>query len=469
MLNLIRNEYQKIFCKVGTYVMLAIILVSCIGFQFILKTGTTEYYWEPTREDIQYEYEYYCDIVNDNPEYIVERDFYKAMLDFEIYDADMYGNTQSWQGEALNSAYREFYYAIHSPYAEEFDTEYKEKCQVTFDALIQSIKENDYSKFCQAVVDSPLDENDQTKLRCSTAQKMNITPDDWGYSLLDKMMTAVYTMNSYRNVSEEDRDDAYYKAKDTYELINYRIANDIRYCVTLNGTNDDYDIFTGGTATYSFSSDCWSNVYNSTGLITAVTIMIVIIAGGIFASEFSQGTIKFLLINPVTRRKIFFSKYITVMSLTALLSAAVFGVCVLSNVIMGSEGINAAYLTIKDGKVVSESVLGIVITPYLLALVQAVIIITLAFMISGFMRNSALAIGISVGILLAGNTITSILAMLGFDFARYFVFANTGLNAIMSGNSMFPHHSLTFAVINLVVHWFVLLLIAYDGFTRKEV
>lgn len=470
MLNLMRNEYQKIFTKKGTYVMLALIIIITAGFQILLnKVINNIDSWSPGREQIENDLQWYKQAYSEDDSWGKQQTaLYQAMLDLEVYDADYWGETQSWKGSALNTAYYQYYSIIYDTDDMGYSEKEKADAQITFDAIIESIKNNDYTTYYKTILDnSP--EDSYTYQYYNTVLELGIVPDtdDWRANLVAGLISARMTLNNYQNIDEEDYDDEYYEAKETYEIINYRLANNIEYCVT-DSTNE-YDDFSGSESIYTFSSAYWSNMYNGSSMITLVTIMVIVIAGGIIASEFSQGTIKFLLLNPVKRGKIFFSKYFTLLTLTALLSAGIFGINLLTNLIFSAGGTNAVYLTYSAGKVVSESVLGLVIVPYLFSLVDAVVIITLAFMISSIMRSSAVSIGVSVGVLLVGNTATTILASMGLDWGRYLVFANTNLYSIIHGQSLFPHHSLTFAVINIIVYMVVFLLTAYDGFTRKEV
>ena len=68
-----------------------------------------------------------------------------------------------------------------------------------------------------------------------------------------------------------------------------------------------------------------------------------------------------------------------------------------------------------------------------------------------------------------GNTIMLVLNQLKQDWGRYLIFANTDLASIMDGSSLFPSHTLTFAVTVIVAHMAVFLLTAWDGFTKKSV
>lgn len=144
MLNLIKNEYQKIFSKVGTYVMLVLILLIAVGFQ-ILLTNTSEFYysdWNSTEDQVRSDLNWYKS-VNTDGDYDTTIALYEAMLQYEIYDADYWGPTQSWQGAALSSAYYDYYDRFTA--SKNYYTEEEQAAAKTaYDAIISSIEKNDY-------------------------------------------------------------------------------------------------------------------------------------------------------------------------------------------------------------------------------------------------------------------------------------------------------------------------------------
>ena len=58
---------------------------------------------------------------------------------------------------------------------------------------------------------------------------------------------------------------------------------------------------------------------------------------------------------------------------------------------------------------------------------------------------------------------------LNIDWVRYTIFANTDFSAVIDGSTGFANHSLGFAVAVVVIHLVVFWLIAWDGFTKREV
>ena len=130
---------------------------------------------------------------------------------------------------------------------------------------------------------------------------------------------------------------------------------------------------------------------------------------------------------------------------------------------------NTSYITVQNGVIQEQSAAIFFLTRYAIKAVDLVVMMTMAFMISSILRTSSVAIGLGVGALLAGKTITQFLILTNVDWGRYLIFANTDLEVIKSGTMIFPEQTVTFAIGVIAVYMIVFLLTAYDGFVRRDV
>ena len=137
--------------------------------------------------------------------------------------------------------------------------------------------------------------------------------------------------------------------------------------------------------------------------------------------------------------------------------------------LFGFKGISLPYLSLVDGEVVAQSTFVFLIKNFMLKSVQVMITTTLAFMISSLMRSTGLAIVAGFILNSIGTPLIAIMVTFKMDWGRYLIFANTDLQTIYNGESMFPQHSLGFAIIVVIAHMAVFLLTAWDGFTRRSV
>jgi ABC-2 type transport system permease protein len=160
---------------------------------------------------------------------------------------------------------------------------------------------------------------------------------------------------------------------------------------------------------------------SSYGMLYMVILLAVIVAAGIVASEFSQGTIKMLLSRPVKRRKILTSKYVTTLLYALMLTV----LTVVTTAIAGYlffDPSGSPLLDYDNGSVVEASYWGRILTLYGLQFVSVMVFTTFAFMIGSVFRSSSLAIGLSIFLLSAGPNIVGILSK--YEIAKYIIFSN---------------------------------------------
>lgn len=209
---------------------------------------------------------------------------------------------------------------------------------------------------------------------------------------------------------------------------------------------------------------------NSVSLVSLVGFCLIIIAGGIVVSEFSSGTVKFLLVAPVKRWKILVSKYTATLLMGVMMMALLLGTSfVMSLICFGGSDAFLPYLSAKAGELQISSAYLHLLRNYLLSGVEMVVMATFAFALSSISKSSSLAIGITLVSYLTGDLIVSVLQFMNRDWARYLIFSNLDFVAIVDGTTGFSHHSLTTAILIVVLHMVVFFLTAWDGFTKRDV
>lgn len=209
-----------------------------------------------------------------------------------------------------------------------------------------------------------------------------------------------------------------------------------------------------------------SIIIDSSGVASIVLLLTVIVAAGIVASEFSQGTIKMLLTRPVKRWKILLSKFITVniFGIFFLMIGYVVMVAVAFILFDSSDG---TALVVAGGKVVEASIWGKSLYMLLLASASIFVTATFAFMIGSVFRSSSLAIGLSLFIYFTGSTVTMLLAR--FDVAKYLVFTHMDLTQYETGYYMIPDMSMPFSLTVLAIYVIIFLVTSFITFVKRDV
>jgi ABC-2 type transport system permease protein len=206
----------------------------------------------------------------------------------------------------------------------------------------------------------------------------------------------------------------------------------------------------------------------SDSFIMMVTIFTIIVAGGSVAGEFSSGTIKLLLIRPVSRAKILLSKYIATLLYALLLIILLFiTTFALGGIFFGFSGLENPILYYADGQVLERSAIEMTWINFGFGAVELIIWVTLAFMISSVFRNSALSIGLSIFILFISMPVMQFL--MKYSWAKYLIFANTDLSLYFRGTPLIEGMTLGFSIAVLAVYYLLFQALSFYVFKKRDV
>ncbi|MCI7804670.1 MAG: ABC transporter permease [Oscillospiraceae bacterium] len=454
--NLVKNEYIKLMLKASTWVMLIILLIASVGLSAMALIGQKQYesYSVSETEDLienyQSEINYLKDVKTEGWEQEVEYNQY--LIDNAIEN--------DWRINAAGTMFEIKYHAAEYGIAD---------AEQLVSSIDNAIKNMDWKTYFQTAIELSekvpvlIDNSDGTITLYQYCLDNSVAPYDknWKYSVALQLESA----KSQLKVFEEQR--ASGQQVDTEEMetleenikkYEYRLENNIEFDISENNNWTD--------GVFNF----WSVFSTSSMLVSFIGVIVIIAAGGIVSGEFSTGTIKFLMINPVKRWKILTSKYFTAITFGYLAMIAAYIISILSTMIFfGADHLGASFTEVSGNTVKEIPGFLYVAQLYLLNSVNFIVMGSLAFAISSLFRSSALAIGISVMALFGGNTITLILSQLQFDWARYLIFSNLDISSIAEGNSMFAGQTVTGALAVIAVHMVIFLLTAWDGFNKREI
>lgn len=459
-MKLVKNEYLKVLLKISTWIMLILVVLTALGLNVLSAVSKhQQQQYESSyneMEMIKNDLSYYENAKPEGYEQQVER--LRMMIEYEVgYD--------SWQNLALED-YVQSQSELEMLQQQNASAEEIKNLKAKSELYKKQVAENDWrgyysTKLQEIRADQSLSQKEKEQksweyqyrlendlVMDSTNWKSNLVLQISG--LKEEILSMELQKEQGQQISAEDLQ----KAEEKMQIGLYRLEHDIKVNTADNG-----------------GINLWSTLDMSVSAISIISMLIIVIAGSSVANEFSNGTIKFLLINPVKRGKILVSKYITVITFSYIILAVFYVMNILFGVLFhGAGDLFAPYLYVRDGAVKEISSFLSLGKDYLLGSISIVVMATLAFAISSLVRSAALAIGVGMFAMLAGNSITVILKeMLNLDWSRYLIFANLDLNQIMEGNSMYANHTPAFAFIVIAVYMVVFLLTAWDGFTRREV
>jgi ABC-2 type transport system permease protein len=216
--------------------------------------------------------------------------------------------------------------------------------------------------------------------------------------------------------------------------------------------------------------DAWQFVMENQMLLGLVTLFTIIVAAGIIANEFKWGTIKLLLIRPISRTKILLSKYVSTLlfALFTLLAVLIFS-WIVGAIFFGVNGFGTQIVQdqMNGGGLAQVSVTEKIVEGYGYQLVTLVIMATFAFMISAIFRQSSLAIGLAIFLMFAGSSIVAYFQ--DKSFAKYILFANTDLRQYAYGEPIMEGMTLGFSITVLIVYYVIFLAVSWLFFTKRDV
>lgn len=454
MFNLIKNEYIKMFKKKSTLVLGIVLLVACIAWQGILKyNAESEINWN---EEYAYSLEEYEEDLKENEDYYDYRTYNSEKVYVETLKKLGVSSMNDWRCGMVSMMLEQCY--VDGEYDKTAINEYVSRTQgKSFGECLDILAEfTEDSKYDNPDIKNPVT-NSYKYLKDLGVEDS----DDWRVSKVDTIMAL---QNSLESGEYEKGSKDYAETVEQLETLKYVVENDYKYYVTSDfATEYLYSEITN-------ENKFWGNLLNTTGVLTVLSIIMLIVAGQIVAGEFAGGTIKFLLINPVKRGKIITSKYAAILSFSAVMTILCYIVNVLLSVIFnGGDALLAPYISYSDGNISTCPALLYLALLYAVKFLMVIVYETMAFALSSLFKSTAAAVGVGIACLAFGETLTMFLVQLNLDWGRYLIFANSDLNAVRAGTVGFPHMTIGFSVAVIVVHMIVFLLAAYDGFVRREV
>ncbi|WP_368505582.1 ABC transporter permease [Alkalihalophilus sp. As8PL] len=216
------------------------------------------------------------------------------------------------------------------------------------------------------------------------------------------------------------------------------------------------------------SDSLWGFMIDATTFSAVVSLFTIVIAAGIVANEFSTGTIKLLLIRPVSRARILLSKYVTTLLFALFMLLLLFSASYLIGLtLFGYSSAEIPYLAYRNGEVVEENMLLHIIRLLGFRSVDLIMVVTVAFTISTVFRSSSLAIGLSLFLMFTGPQIVQLLAQ--YDWVKYVLFANTDLQQYVNGTPLVEGMSLSFSITILCLYFIFLIMTSWAIFKRRDV
>ncbi len=210
-------------------------------------------------------------------------------------------------------------------------------------------------------------------------------------------------------------------------------------------------------------------VYSCSDLVVLIVLFMAIFASNIVANEYSQGTIRQLLVKPIKRWKIFTAKYISAVLVSMVLTVILFIVSLALGFILFGKNSNSIYdVVLVNGNIVERNMLTHIFAVAFSKIFTISIVCALAFLISTIVRTTGLAIIASLGIYFAGFVGGIILNK--YPLYKFFITPNLDLYRYLPGESLpYAGATFTFSIVICIAYLMAFLASGLIVFNKRDV
>lgn len=218
----------------------------------------------------------------------------------------------------------------------------------------------------------------------------------------------------------------------------------------------------------------WTYMADWTTLLTSfITLFVVIVCSSSVSSEFSDGTIKQLLIRPYKRWKILLSKYIVSVIYAGLLILILLASSFLIGTLLFGSGAYTDKIIDPASLEFAPIIVGdYVVNMFVYWIPGFLVITTLAFMLSTLFKNQSIAVGVSIFILFASSTLNLLIQSFveKNQWLKFILFPHLDLRGYISESMpMFEGATLGFSLTILSVYFIIFLTLTFYFFQKKDV
>lgn len=481
LINLIRNEFLKLFKKKSIYIILFLTIAFIIFSNFMYKNNNNSYYASYSRPMLDYYEESLSQLDPNRPSDVTAYLDTKTQVDM-LHLIDKYGYS-SWQANIISEYVTPLIRTMNEyHYSTSIDEKSYQEAKKQYDIMVGKLEQDDWKYFVNLGLDKV---NEQIKIQetlikntvdksalsssYSTLESLKIDQQVFKWRLEKNinfsnsfLNTALLKYSSFQNAiySYERTDNHTYSETLQYNQ-NLKQASVNKYYIENNiniqNENDNRGILL--------------NLFNNYELF--ILIFIIMIAGSIVSDEFSKGTIKLLLVRPYSRVKILLSKFIVCLITLLLFIAFVAGTqFLLGGIIQGFDTMDIPAVIYHYGH---QQVETINIFSYLLQMAVSklpiyFLLMTLAFACSTLFANTAVAIVLPLLGYMASNLINQLALMYEIKPLLYFVTPNWDLSVYLFGGLPdFEGLTLIFSIAICIAYFIIMMIPTFLAFKKRNI
>lgn len=227
-----------------------------------------------------------------------------------------------------------------------------------------------------------------------------------------------------------------------------------------------------------YIKDSRSTVYGTMDLFILLTIIVIIVVGaGIVSNEYSKGTVRLLLIRPISRFKILLAKLLSLIFIgTVLVTLSITILTISSGAAFGFDSFNIPIVSYYNGEAITIPFFKYMTTGIAISSVGVLFITAVVFSISTLAKNTALAVAVSIILYIGAFPITLVLAGgMGFIVTSFIPYMNMQIFRLIPSFAETVEYSsgvllnYPYGIIQLSIISLVLIVITFIVFVKKDV
>lgn len=209
------------------------------------------------------------------------------------------------------------------------------------------------------------------------------------------------------------------------------------------------------------------NLVLSLNQMFAIIVIITILgAGKLWSDEFEKGTLVALVSRPVSRKKIFVSKFVTLVSLSFFVELLLcISTIIIGGAFWGFDGLNDIFVSYSNGIVEKNFVEQIMYYSFynFFTLLACTVVTSLLVII---IKNGVIATSISIMFYVVGSSF--VLALGEYEMLKYSLLANIQFQIYLDGNEIFSGMTPNSSIMNVLIHITIMILIAIGIFVNRN-
>lgn len=274
----------------------------------------------------------------------------------------------------------------------------------------------------------------------------------------EKINQARFNIVEAKQYDKENKTNTTYYAKSVLSVLNYLKTNNIEgKDITVEGTSN----YLGYNSTEGFVSSYFDT------LILILTIYGIVMAAGIFADEYKNGTIKLLMMRPITRSQLTLAKllgaytvvlgYLGVMSLIAY----AYGAIAFKNL-----SLKSVFIVFNATSIIKSTTGSVVFLNMFIKVIKLLTLVTASFTIGTLLRKKTT--GIIASFVLLFGIVSAIFSTLGIQI--FTLSANYDLGAYFTfGGSVMRFGNFYRSCAVLLVYWAIMLVSTFLVVEKRDI